>query len=76
MLTSGDEESLLADIKQGIQYALFLSKERGRFAEAKIRLNKIRLNKIQYIVNEDRGLGLTFGWYNYGPAQEGSVQIT
>ncbi|ACV46497.1 hypothetical protein GBQ70_05085 [Halomicrobium sp. ZPS1] len=70
MLTSGDEESLLADIKEGIQYALFLGKERGRFAEEDIRLDKIRLNKLQYIVNEDRDLGLTFGWYKYGPAPE------
>lgn len=70
MLTSGDEESLLADIKEGIQYALFLGKERGRFTEDEIRLDKIRLNKLQYIVNEDRNLGLTFGWYKYGPAPE------
>jgi len=70
MLTSGDEESLLADIKEGIQYALFLGKERGRFTEEEIRLDKIRLNKLQYIVNEDRDLGLTFGWYKYGPAPE------
>lgn len=70
MLTSGDEESLLADIKEGIQYALFLGKERGHFAEEEIRLDEIRLNKLQYIVNEDRDLGLTFGWYKYGPAPE------
>lgn len=70
MLTSGDEESLLADIKEGIQYALFLSKEQGRFTEEDIKLDKIRLNKLQYIVNEDRDLGLTFGWYKYGPAPE------
>lgn len=70
MLTSGDEESLREDIKEGIQYALFLGKERGRFTEDEIRLDKIRLNKLQYIVNEDRELGLTFGWYKYGPAPE------
>jgi len=70
MLTPGDEESLLMDIKEGIQYALYLGKQRGRFTEDEIRLDKIRLNKLQYIVNEDRDLGLTFGWFKYGPAPE------
>jgi hypothetical protein len=70
MLTPGDEESLLMDIKEGIQYALYLGKQEGRFSEDEIRLDKIRLNKLQYIVNEDRNFGLTFGWYKYGPAPE------
>lgn len=70
MLTPGDEESLLMDIKEGIQYALYLGKQEGRFTEDEIRLDKIRLNKLQYIVNEDRDLGLTFGWFKYGPAPE------
>lgn len=70
MLTLGDEESLLMDIKEGIQHALYLGKQEGRFAEGDIRLDKIRLNKLQYIVNEDRDLGLTFGWFKYGPAPE------
>ena len=58
------------DIKEGIQHALYLGKEKGRFTEDEIRLDKIRLNKLQYIVNEDRDLGLTFGWFKYGPAPE------
>ena len=70
MLTRGDEESLLMDIKEGIQHALYLGKQEGRFTEDEIRLDKIRLNKLQYIVNEDRDLGLTFGWFKYGPAPE------
>jgi hypothetical protein len=70
MLTSGDEESLLLDIKEGIQYALYLGVQEGRFTEDEIRLDRIRLNKLQYIVNEDRELGLTFGWFKYGPAPE------
>lgn len=70
MLTRGDEESLLMDIKEGIQYALYLGKQEGRFTEDNIRLDKIRLNKLQYIVNDDRELGLTFGWFKYGPAPE------
>ncbi|WP_206536968.1 hypothetical protein [Natrinema gari] len=70
MLTPGDEESLLMDIKEGIQYALYLGKQEGRFTEDEIRLDRIRLNKLQYIVNEDRDLGLTFGWFKYGPAPE------
>ena len=70
MLTSGDEEALLVDIKEGIRHALFLGQEQGYFAEDEIRLDKIRLNKLQYIVNEDLDLGLTFGWYKYGPAPE------
>lgn len=70
MLTSGDEESLLLDIKEGIQYALSLGMQEGRFTEDEIRLDRIRLNKLQYIVNEDRELGLTFGWFKYGPAPE------
>lgn len=70
MLTPGDEESLLLDIKEGILHALHLGKQEGRFTEDEIRLDKIRLNKLQYIVNEDRDLGLTFGWFKYGPAPE------
>ncbi|CAM2950583.1 hypothetical protein [Halobacterium salinarum] len=70
MLTPGDEESLLLDIKEGIQYALYLGKQEGRFTEDEIHLDKIRLNKLQYIVNEDHDLGLTFGWFKYGPAPE------
>lgn len=70
MLTPGDEESLLMDIKEGIQYALYLGKQEGRFTEDEIRLDQIRLNKLQYIVNDDRDLGLTFGWFKYGPAPE------
>jgi hypothetical protein len=70
MLTPGDEESLLMDIKEGIQYALYLGKQEGRFTEDQIHLDKIRLNKLQYIANEDRDLGLTFGWFKYGPAPE------
>ena len=70
MLTPGDEESLLFDIKEGIRYALYLGKQEGRFTEDEIHLDKIRLNKLQYIVNEDRDLGLTFGWLKYGPAPE------
>lgn len=70
MLTPGDEESLLMDIKEGIQHALYIGKQEGRFTEDEIRLDKIRLNKLQYIVNEDRDLGLTFGWFKYGPAPE------
>ncbi|ACV12055.1 hypothetical protein Huta_1886 [Halorhabdus utahensis DSM 12940] len=70
MLTPGDEESLLLDIKEGIQYALYLGKQEGRFSEGEIHLDTIRLNKLQYIVNEDRNLGLTFGWFKYGPAPE------
>lgn len=70
MLTPGDEESLLLDIKEGIRYALYLGKQEGRFTEDEIHLDKIRLNKLQYIVNEDRDLGLTFGWFKYGPAPE------
>jgi hypothetical protein len=70
MLTPGDEEALLMDIKEGIQHALYLGKQEGRFTEDEIRLDTIRLNKLQYIVNEDRDLGLTFGWFKYGPAPE------
>ena len=70
MITPGDEGSLRADIKEGIQYALFLGKEEGRFTEEEIRIDDIRLNKLQYIVNEERDLGLTFGWFKYGPAVE------
>jgi len=70
MLTPGDEKSLLMDVKEGIQYALYLGKQEGRFTEDEIHLDRIRLNKLQYIVNEDRGLGLTFGWFKYGPAPE------
>jgi hypothetical protein len=70
MLTPGDEESLLADITEGVRHALYLGKEEGRFTEDDIRLDDIRLNKLQYIVNEDRDLDLTFGWFKYGPAPE------
>ncbi|MEZ3144446.1 hypothetical protein [Halobaculum sp. MBLA0143] len=70
MLTLGDEESLLMDIKEGVQYALYLGKQEGRFTECDILLDKIRMNKLQYIVNEERDLGLTFGWFKYGPAPE------
>ena len=70
MLTPGDEESLLLDIKEGIQYAIYLGKQEGRFTEEEIHLDNIRLNKLQYILNEDRDLGLTFGWFKYGPAPE------
>lgn len=58
------------DIKEGIQHALYIGKKEGRFTEDEIRLDKIRLNKLQYIVNEERDLGLTFGWFKYGPAPE------
>lgn len=70
MLTPGDEESLLMDIKEGILHALYLGKQEGRFNEDGIHLDKIRINKLQYVVNEDRDLGLTFGWFKYGPAPE------
>lgn len=70
MLTPGDEEPLLMDINEGIQHALSIGKQEGRFTEDEIQLDKIRLNKLQYIVNEDRELGLTFGWFKYGPAPE------
>lgn len=70
MLTPGDEESLLMDIKEGIQHALSIGKQEERFTEDEILLDKIRLNKLQYIVNDDRDLGLTFGWFKYGPAPE------
>lgn len=70
MLTPGDEDSLLMDIKEGILHALYLGKQEGRFTEDEILLDKIRINKLQYIVNEDRDLGLTFGWFKYGPAPE------
>lgn len=70
MLTPGDEESLLMDIKEGIQHALYIGKLEGRFTEDEIQLDKIRLNKLQYIVDKDRDLGLTFGWFKYGPAPE------
>jgi len=58
------------DIKEGIQHALFIGKQEGRFTEDEIRIDTIRLNKLQYIVNQDRDLGLTFGWFKYGPAPE------
>lgn len=64
------------DIKEGIQYALYIGKQEGRFTEDEIRLDKIRLNKLQYIVNNDRDLGLTFGWFKYGPAVEDSTTAT
>ena len=73
MLTPGDEESLLMDIKEGIQYALYIGEIEGRFTEDEIQLDRIRLNKLQYIVNKDRDLGLTFGWFKYGPAIEDST---
>jgi hypothetical protein len=74
MLTPGDEESLLMDIKEGIQHALYIGKKEERFTEDEIRLDEIRLNKLQYIANKDRELGLTFGWFKYGPAPEDVTQ--
>lgn len=68
MLTRGDENDLLEDIKEGIQIALFNGIEEGRFEEAEIQLDPIRINKLAYIAVEELGLDLTFGWYKYGPA--------
>ena len=41
MLTPRDEEPLLMDIKEGIQHALYIGKQEGRFTEDEIRLDTI-----------------------------------
>jgi len=62
MLTTGDEENLLADIKEGIQIAMY---RRGDSADD---VDPIKVNKLAYFAIQDLDVPVTYGWYKYGPA--------
>lgn len=68
MLTPEAEVALRMDIREGVQYALSLGIEEGRFDESSIQLDRVRLNELQYLAARGCDLGLTFGWFEYGPA--------
>ena len=62
MLTLGDEDDLLEDIKEGVEIAM---NRRGYDEDA---VDPIKLNKLAYFAIQEFELPITYGWYKYGPA--------
>lgn len=62
MITLGDEDDLLEDIKEGVEIAI---QRRGYESDD---IDPIKFNKLTYIAVEEFGTPLTYGWYKYGPA--------
>jgi len=62
MLTYSEERSLVDDIKEGIEIALY---REGHSAEL---VDDIKLNKLVYFANQEFDLGITYGWFKFGPA--------
>lgn len=62
MLTYGEERALLEDIQEGIAIAM---DRQGASAD---QIDPIKVNKLAYFAIREFDLGITFGWYKYGPA--------
>lgn len=74
MLTLGDEDGLLEDMKEGVEIAM----EREGHVPSDI--DPIKFNKLAYLTIREFDLPITFGWYKYGPAPvnvaQRSVSVT
>lgn len=62
MITLGDEDDLLEDIKEGVEIAM-----QRRGYESKD-IDPIKFNKLSYLAIQEYNIPITFGWYKYGPA--------
>lgn len=62
MITLGDEDDLLEDIKNGVEIAM---SRRGYDADD---IDPIKFNKLAYLAIQEYDLPITYGWYKYGPA--------
>ena len=61
MLTLGEEDELVEDIKEGIQIAMDRTGFEGE-------IDRIKLNKLVYLAIRDNSVPITYGWYKYGPS--------
>jgi hypothetical protein len=68
MPTREAELELLEDINDGIYEAVFRAVESDAIDGRDTELDPIRMNKLQYLLDRELDLGLTFGWFKYGPA--------
>jgi len=62
MLTYSEERSILDDIQEGVEIAMH---REGYHSDA---VDPIKVNKLAYFAIHKFDLGVTFGWYKYGPA--------
>ena len=62
MLTLGEEDDLLEDIKEGIRIAM----HRQGYSSSSV--DSIKINKLSHFVIQDKSVPITYGWYKYGPA--------
>lgn len=62
MITLGDEDDLLADVKEGVEIAM---QRRGYDASD---IDSIKFNKLAYHAVREYDVPITYGWYKYGPA--------
>lgn len=62
MITLGDEDDLLDDIKEGVEIAM---QRRGYDSED---IDPIKFNKLAYLAIQEYDVPITYGWYKYGPA--------
>jgi len=63
MLTPGDEDAILKDIKEGVEIAMH------RRNHPVSDIGPIKINKLAYLAIRRFGLDeITFGWYKFGPA--------
>lgn len=62
MITLGDEDDLLEDVKEGVDIAM----HRRGFDDGDV--DPIKFNKLAYFAVEEFDLPITYGWYKYGPA--------
>ena len=62
MITLGDEDDLLDDIKEGVEIAM----QRRGYNSGNI--DPIKFNKLTYLAIHEYDIPITYGWYKYGPA--------
>jgi hypothetical protein len=62
MVTLGEEDDALEDIREGIEIAM---SDRGYEGGD---VDDIKFNKLAYFAIQEYGLPITYGWYKYGPA--------
>ncbi|MDY6774840.1 MAG: hypothetical protein SV253_01930 [Halobacteria archaeon] len=62
MFTLGDEDSILDDIKEGVEIAMH---RKGYGSDS---VDPIKFNKLAYFAIKEYDIPITYGWYKYGPA--------
>ena len=62
MLTYSEERSILDDVQEGVEIAMH---REDYHSDA---IDPIKVNKLAYFAIREFDIGVTFGWYKYGPA--------